>query len=374
MNVANVHDCFGCGLCATVCGKSAIRIVLNSKGFYEPQTDLDKCVDCGLCVKVCGFLNEDNEAVHEKPSFYAGWSNDKDIRKRSTSGGVAYEIALALVNKGYIFCGARYNVEKARVEHYITGETDELWESQGSKYIQSYTLDAFKAIGRDNKYMVVGTPCQIDSLRRYIQLRKIEKNFILIDFFCHSVPSMLLWSYYKKRIELQVGEIRGVRWRSKSNDWEYSIGSDVDWHDSYNMVVKGEKGVVHSSHAEHDLFHDCFIFNLSCSPACVRNCRFKQLKSSADIRIGDFWGEEFINDKYGVNSVIALTSLGNGVLQSIETIKIKQVDSESILANQMTDRARPARLNNIVSYILRKNIQLPNVVWKILIRIELFIR
>ena len=66
----------------------------------------------------------------------------------------------------------RYNTELARAEHYIATTIDELRPSIGSKYIQSYTINGFSSINRKQKYLVTGTPCQIDSFRRYI------RNFI----------------------------------------------------------------------------------------------------------------------------------------------------------------------------------------------------
>ena len=51
MNIGNIHNCFGCGVCAIACGHKIIDIRLNIDGFYEPFiTEPTKCTDCGLCV------------------------------------------------------------------------------------------------------------------------------------------------------------------------------------------------------------------------------------------------------------------------------------------------------------------------------------
>ena len=31
-NISNIHDCYGCGVCATVCAKQIISIELNGDG------------------------------------------------------------------------------------------------------------------------------------------------------------------------------------------------------------------------------------------------------------------------------------------------------------------------------------------------------
>ena len=50
--------CTGCSACANICPVSAIKMVIDERGFYKPEIDLSKCVDCGLCDKTCPILNE----------------------------------------------------------------------------------------------------------------------------------------------------------------------------------------------------------------------------------------------------------------------------------------------------------------------------
>ena len=119
-------------------------------------------------------------------------------------------------------------------------------QSIGSKYIQSYTEEAFKRIKRkEQKYLITGTPCQIDSFRRYIQRFHCEDNFVLLDFFCHGVPSMLLWKKYTEWAEKKVGKITYASWRNKWTGWHdsWAMGIDgkehgvkIDWHDSGKRI------------------------------------------------------------------------------------------------------------------------------------------
>lgn len=60
MNIAGVKNCYGCGVCATICTKRIIAIRLSNDGFYEPYiTDVEKCTDCGLCIDVCSHSHTD---------------------------------------------------------------------------------------------------------------------------------------------------------------------------------------------------------------------------------------------------------------------------------------------------------------------------
>lgn len=252
MNISSVKDCYGCGVCAASCPHKIIKIQLNKKGFYEPVlVDKDKCTQCGLCREVCAYCHEDLALDKRDINAWASWSNDKDVRQKCSSGGVGFEIGKQLIEKGYKVVGCRYDVSHQRAEHYIANNVEELIPSIGSKYIQSYTEEAFKSIDRKQKYLVVGTPCQIDSFRRYIRKFRCEDNFILMDFYCHCVPSMHAWKNYLKILKPIVGEVTYASWRNKfeygwHDSWLMGVDGNktsmpIDWPDSYNLLIREKK-------------------------------------------------------------------------------------------------------------------------------------
>lgn len=350
MNIANIHNCYGCGMCATVCARSVIDIKLNADGFYEPLiSDTKRCTDCGLCAEVCSFLHDDIASECSPVASYAAWSKSEDIRHKCSSGGVAYEISRTLVGKGYVFCGARYNVSKNIVEHYISDDIEGLEDSIGSKYIQSYTLEAFKAIDRKKKHVVVGTPCQIDSFRRYIRKFKCEDNFILIDFFCHGVPSKLMWDKYLASVSSKVGQVKQVSWRNKFTSSDF-----IGWRQSYNMHIVGEQSESYSPSKDGDSFYKLFFSDSCLNKACYDNCHFKHLKSSADIRVGDFWGNKYKDNKFGVSCVLAFTPEGNNVISSLDCALCPE-SIEAIIEAQMKNNAQPPNYKYLVWNVLRIN-------------------
>ena len=112
MNIVSVKDCYGCGLCATVCAKHIIEIWLNSDGFYEPRiTESSKCTDCGLCMDVCSYTHDELSLSGVSAKSYAAWSNDAAVRRKCSSGGVGFELGRTLIEQGYKVCGVRYNSE-----------------------------------------------------------------------------------------------------------------------------------------------------------------------------------------------------------------------------------------------------------------------
>lgn len=325
MNISNIHNCYGCGVCAMACAKKIIDIRLNAHGFYEPYvTDAAKCSDCGICMDVCSFYHKEEACLAQPKVSYGAWSKEEGVRRVSASGGVGFEIGRFLIGQGYKVAGVRYNVARQRAEHYIASTVEEFVASMGSKYIQSYTLPAFKSINRREKYLITGTPCQIASFRRYIRRFKCEDNFILMDFFCHGVPSAFVWQKYIGEKQRQLGHIEYVSWRNKQNGWHDSWamsldgskaeGEQVDWHDSYNLLIRGKKGYVNSRWTKGDTFYNMFLGNNCLGKACYQHCKFKYNKSFADIRIGDMWGDTYKDNEKGVTACVAFTDRGKEIL------------------------------------------------------------
>ena len=364
MNISNIKDCFGCGVCATVCARHIIDIRLNSDGFYEPYiTDAAKCTDCGLCTGVCSYSHGGLALTDASIKSYAAWSNDTQVRRKCSSGGVGFEVGRALIDKGYKVCGVRYNPDTNRAEHYIAATVEELIPSIGSKYIQSYTVDGFKAINRKEKYLVTGTPCQIDSFRRYIQKFRCEDNFVLMDFFCHGVPSMWLWRKYVAEVEKKIGKITYASWRNKFTGWHDSwamsmdgekTGEKVDWHDSYNMLIREKKGFYNSRLSQGDPFYRLFLSDTCLGKACYDKCKFKYDHSSADIRIGDLWGKTYKDNEDGVSAAIAFTDKGNEVLHQCNCTLVEH-PFEVVAEGQMKTSPVKNRLYNHVSSALKDN-------------------
>ena len=374
-NISQTHNCFGCGVCAIACSKQIISIRLNVDGFYEPYiAESEKCTECGLCVEVCSYSHEDYALRNTSLHSYGAWSKEHAVRKKCSSGGVAFEIGRFLISQGYKVLGCKYNVDDNRAEHYLASTVEELIPSIGSKYIQSYTVKGLKQIDKKQKYLVTGTPCQIDSFRRYIQKFRCEDNFVLMDFFCHGVPSKLMWDNYVKLAEKKVGKLTYVSWRNKQTGWHDSWsmaidgeehGESVNWHAPYNVLIKGKKSFLNSQWSRGDLFYKFFLSDACLGKACYNKCRFKYDKSSADIRLGDFWGSTYSADENGVSALVSFTDKGYRTLNALGNVVLIETPFKIVSEGQMKENPKQKVITPLIKFLLRKNISLTNPLYRL---------
>lgn len=394
MNISNTHDCFGCGVCAIACAKKIISIELNADGFYEPRiTEPDKCTNCGLCMEVCSYNHDDLALKNPVIKPYAAWSKDPAVRRKCSSGGVGFEVGKAVIAEGGKVCGVRFNAEKNQAEHYVASTDQELIPSIGSKYIQSYTVDGFAEVARlmresrkkeeNAKFLITGTPCQIDSFRRWAQKFKCEDQFIFLDFFCHGVPSKLMWDRYVKHVEKEVGKITYVSWRNKFTGWHDSWAMAIDgekkgcepvnWHDSYNLLIKEKKSYLNSRLSKGDTFYRLFLWDACMNPACQKVCRFKYDKSSADIRIGDAWGNTYSKDEDGVSTAIAFTERGDIILKSCN-LQLNSHSFDQIAEGQMKSNCGKAVTSGFLKLMIKLPYDFSDKTWKLIFLPEKIIR
>lgn len=380
-NISKFTYCYGCGVCSAACPKKIISIELNRDGFYEPCIkEQDKCIDCGICLDVCAFNHEERALRPEEINIksWAAWSNDEDIRRKCSSGGIGFEIGKQLIEQGYKAVGCRYDIKEQRAEHYIATTVEELVQSIGSKYIQSYTEEAFKQIERKGqKYLITGTPCQIDSFRRMIRKFRCEDNFILMDFYCHCVPSMRAWKAYIKMLEPKIGKVTYASWRNKFEyGWHDSwlMGMDgektskpVDWHDSYNLLIRGKKSFIQSRLSKGDMFYELFLGDFCLGPQCQKDCKYKLDKSSADIRIGDLWGRAYEKDQKGVSAFLAFTDKGRQLVENLTGVTLIEHPVEVVAEGQMKENAHRKPFSALVMKYLKEDKSIDTIYFKTLI-------
>jgi coenzyme F420-reducing hydrogenase beta subunit len=333
--------CSGCGACFTVCPASAISLQ-DVGGFQKAEVSESLCTDCGKCAAACPRLDNSshNPSDLEDSAIYACWHQDDAIRLSSTSGGVGDLIASTFLNLGYKIVGAVYDYETHTIRHKIIERIDDLPAIRGSKYLQSRTHEAFSQLSGDERYVIFGTPCQINGIRKSMGKRLDPDKVILVDFFCHGVPSMLLWQKYLAYIKKHHGisTIEEIRFRDKSTGWH-----------NYSMRISGN-GRTYSRSMRDDLFYNFYLSDICLNKGCY-SCTLGHESIASDIRMGDFWGPKFREDKKGVSLIMVNTPAGQKVLEAIkeQLTLIPATEKELLEAQPILTKPVPAVYEAVIT-------------------------
>lgn len=320
----NIKDisCYGCGVCATSCPRNAITITLSDEGFWVPSVNTDLCINCKICDKVCAYTDKTvcmPADRNDKLQGYAIVHKDDKIVKKATSGGAGFAIAQYLEQKGYRLVGVKYDIEKNIARHFATNSIEEFKATLNSKYIPSYTVEGFKCLMDGSKYAVFGTPCQIDSLRRWAKLKKKEDNFVFIDLFCHGVPSYLHWNAYLKYHLKNKEKLVEPIFRDKRNGWHF-----------FTMSLRTNERTITNTLQSNDLFQNLFFGNYTLNRTCY-NCKYRGNNSAADIRMGDLWGGKYAHNEEGVTGVLPLTLKGCEVIKGLSELCYVTKETENVI-------------------------------------------
>lgn len=197
---------------------------------------------------------------------------------------------------------------------------------------------------------------------------------MLMDFFCHGVPSMLAWRKYLTMVEKEVGRVIYVSWRNKRDGWhdswvmtidgEGKHGDKVNWHDSYNILIKEKRSILNSKLSQGDLFYKFFLGHYCMNPACYKSCKYKYRASSADIRIGDLWGDTYKDNEEGVSAAVAFTSKGDEWLRRTNCILV-EYPFEIVAEGQMKKNCDRAAGAPMVMNLLRSSVVTSECAWRI---------
>jgi coenzyme F420-reducing hydrogenase beta subunit len=299
-------QCCGCGACASICPKSAIRICEDDRGFQQYSIDNDLCIACGACIRVCPMRTVTAPMLADMATLWSYKSADRKKLTKSASGGVGADVAELMSSQGAHVFGCVYCSQDDRARHEEVSGSD-LDKLRGSKYLQSDCASALKkAAAADGKLVFFGTPCQIAGLDALLRIRKKRDNAVLVDLICHGVPSQNLWRRYLEERQMQSGlgphPKAWFRWKKDG------------WSSRKMMRLESSGKELLSSEPKDDFY--AFFSNSLCNARCCYECPYRE-RSAADIRIGDYWGPRFEKDREGVSMVLSLTESGRAVIERL---------------------------------------------------------
>lgn len=310
-------SCTGCCSCIAFCPQKCIEVELDNGGFWYPVIKNSKCIGCDICESVCPAMGGVSKLYNIKS--YAAYNKDKEVRLKSSSGGIFYSLAVEILRHGGVVFGAVWRDNK--LCHAEVLSERELKGMCGSKYLQSYIgntyVSAKQYLAEGKKVYFTGTPCQIAGLRRF--LGKEYENLICQDIICHGVPSPKAFEVYKKDLEKRYGEIKQIIFRDKKKGWrKYAVSIEF---------ISGKKIFV--SH-NYDRFMRGYLDNIYLRESCY-DCQYKGIERVGDITLGDFWGIESVVPEYdddaGVSIVLVNSEKGNDLFRCVfDKLNITEVD------------------------------------------------
>jgi len=198
--------CGRCGGCVSFCAANRIGALELGKDGFPKYGDKEKCLECGLCYLVCPQTEVLNEELKEKFDWKAPIGHykdvlslratDKKILNVATDGGFVTSVLLNMLENKTID-GAVVSQRTglfARKPIVATTE-DDLIRSAGSQFSESSHLEEVGAGYSSyvpviktiedfgcrpiHKIAVVGTPCQINAVRK-MQVMGIVPSDIIV--------------------------------------------------------------------------------------------------------------------------------------------------------------------------------------------------
>lgn len=302
------HECVGCGLCVSVCPRGALRMAENAEGFMAPRYDAAACINCHACEKACERMHAYRTPQHAVQVF-GGYAADGEVRRKSTSGGLAWVLGRHIIRRGGIVFGVE--MDDTLNARFIAVETEqELSRIRGTKYIQADPADCFKHLAQEVKsgrpVLFFGLHCQVRALRSRFGSK--YSNLLAVDLACYGTPSRLLFRAWLKH-EAADKPVQHVGFREKREGWRKS-GS---------AVIAFSDGTARTIDAQNNLFHRFFLSSLCLNRSCY-DCKIALNERCSDITLGDFWGNRHFSqqeERDGLSVVCCHTAAGAALIQEI---------------------------------------------------------
>ena len=262
--------------------------------------------------------------------YLYGYTKQDDIRRKSSSGGLFYELSQVILEDGGVAFGACYDKKMHQVVHKSTEETS-IENMLKSKYVESKLGDTYKKIETylkdGKKVLFCGTPCQAAGLYNLKEKKwsRYKNQLFILDFLCEGVPSYKIFQEYIKDSENKSEkEIETIEFRSKSYGWNVHC-MKIQYKDGTSRIIPSFS----------DSYMHTFIMDLTMNRRSCYACPFREKKYS-DVTIGDFWKVSNVDkscvDNKGVSAIFVNSEAGNILIEKArKNLYIKELEDRDIL-------------------------------------------
>lgn len=375
MNINEVvqnNFCVGCGNCAFL-DKS--RYQLNENSLVEVVTGkLEVESKDKILNSVCPFSefakNEDDIAGSEyrendlfDPSIgfyngiYAGWDNDETSRMLSSSGGLATFLIKELIRRKLVDAAIVVVYDELSphgVKYKVVRDPLELEASRQSKYVVSSYLNVLEElVDVEGKYVFVGVPCYVKSLKLLMSQNPVirERIAYTIAIFCGHQKTFSFPQYIGWNLGVQPDDLKMLNYRVKKKgfrSYEYFYQAVDKKNSLHEGVVTGIKW----------LDWGVGLFKLKACDICD-----DVTGETADIIFGDAWLRPYTLDYRGTNVLVCRNrELENILIESQKSGQITLIpeSKETIVKSQAANyRHRKEGLISRIAYFKSKDMPYP---------------
>jgi coenzyme F420 hydrogenase subunit beta len=226
------HRCGGCVAFCTALNYGALELDEEGRPRFK---DVEKCVEGGLCYSICPETHELDDDVKKLVSWQPPMGRvmavsvaramNPDISAQATDGGVVTALLLHLLDKGHIdgaivtkkagsfqrkpwLASTRAEIMESAGFHFDGSHGLALFSELYSTYAPSMVKLGFMGAKRMNRMAFVGTPCQVNTIRRIQALGIEPANAIKYLFGLYCTGNFRFGPLQRQRLE----EIGGFRW------------------------------------------------------------------------------------------------------------------------------------------------------------------
>jgi len=341
--------CIGCGICAY--SDPIGKMIFSKKHDQDIPVITSENYKDEIAFEICpgkGYnILEQSRNLYNQTHYdlelgyiynqYAAFSNDNEVLKNASSGGIMSQIAIYLLENKIVdrVLSTQFKfVSGVGTVCTLAKDKADILSSQGSKYCPVDLSEAIQEIkNQDFRVAIIGTPCQIAGIRNIQRKDKefSQKIIITIGNFCGGIKTFKNIEIIAKRNGINPINIDFFRFRGNGQPGSMLIKEKS----GKNVEIAYPKYVGFNGLSKHLRCHLCV----------------DATGELADIACGDAWIDRFLNDIKPWSCIITRSKFADDIVKkminlniitsqsiSIEEIKISQ--HENINSKKIRQKSR----------------------------------
>ena len=335
--------CCGCGFCSSVCPQQCIQHkIVDDKGQYRPFIQEENCNSCQTCLSICPGADDDwllftpdawkkTNRFHPRLGHYArlclASSTRQDIQRGGSSGGIATELLIYLLEQGLVDGAITTAMSKANpliAIPVLAKEPDQIRLTQQSKYCPvplGTILETIKS--EPGRYAIVALPCCVNAIRQIQEMDPNIKKSIpyIIGLFCSRTPSFHATHHILQKRNILPQNIQQIEYRSGSG------------HVGYMKISMKNGQTIKIPHLHFDYWG--YMFAKFFMPVRCYLCTDK-VAGSADISLGDNWSQK-MKRSGGTSTMVIRSPQMTSIIEAMHRthfLEMETVDEETVVVSQ----------------------------------------